>query len=305
MKYEPNLRPDWKEPVNCKKFNLSNNICIDSEINLSIDISSMNQYADAFTAYHAVGSYYKVKIEHMAIGFGIGELFPRMLLHGNLGSITIVEPTWPMPKVYLTLNNIPYHSISYRDFTNISHDELKQGKTDTLYIANPNGINGTVLTKENLIQILPYYKFVICDEAYMDFSNHSMIEFYEKYPNLIILKTFSKSIAMPGLRFGFCISSNKELINHLQMNRPSSVMTGVTASLVPKLVEMIPEHVARMKITKNKIESIYDCVSSEGNYVLLKKNSMINYDTAQIKEVNQGIYRMALFNMNLYNEIIK
>jgi len=38
---------------------------------------------------------------------------------------------------------------------------------------------------------------------------------------------------------------------------------------------------------------------------LLKTNSMINYDTTQVKEVSQGIYRMALFHINLYNDIIK
>jgi len=300
------MRPDWTlSSTNVIKYNLSNNICIDPEINLLTGTDSMRQYSDAFSVYCAVCSYYNVKIEHMAIGFGIGELFPRMLLHGKLGSITIVEPTWPMPKIYLNLNNIPYNIISYKNFSNIPYDELKQGKTDTLYIANPNGINGTVLKKEQIIELLPYYKFVICDEAYMDFSNHSMIDFYQEYSNLIILKTFSKSIAMPGLRFGFCISSNKEFINRLQLNRPSSAITGASVSLVPNLIKMIPEHIARMKLTKNKIESTYDCITSEGNFVLLRKNSMINHDTTQVKEVSQGIYRMALFHINLYNDIIK
>jgi len=291
------MRPDWTiPPVQGAKYILSNNVCIDPAIELSINFNELNTYPNYYPAYKGIADYYSVKIEHLMIGFGIGELFTRMLQHSNLGTISIVEPAWPMPGIHLDILNTPYSSVPFNN--------LIMGLADTLYLSNPNGINGTVLTREQIIKLLPFYKYVICDEAYMDFSSHSMIDSYEKYTNLIILKTFSKSIAMPGLRFGFCISSNKELINNLQLNRPNAVMSGVASSLVPKLIQMIPDHVSRMKITKNKIESTYDCIPSEGNYVLLKDNSMINYGNAEVKEVSQGIYRMALFNINLYNEII-
>lgn len=290
------MRPDWKvPPLKGAKYNLSNNVCIDTAIELSINTRELTQYPNYYPAYKAVADYYRVKIEHLMIGFGIGEIFTRMLQHGNLGDISIVEPAWPMPGIHLDVSTTPY--------TGVTFDNLRMGLTDTLYLSNPNSLNGTVLTREQIIKLLAFYKYVICDEAYMDFSSHSMIDLYEKYPNLIILKTFSKSIAMPGLRFGFCISSNKEFIDRLQSTRPNAVMTGIAASLVPELIQMIPEHVSRMKVTKNKIESTYECVPSEGNYVLLKENSMINYDNTQVKEVSQGVYRMALFNIDLYNEI--
>jgi histidinol-phosphate/aromatic aminotransferase/cobyric acid decarboxylase-like protein len=290
------MRPDWKvPPLKGAKYNLSNNVCIDTAIELSINTRELIQYPNYYSAYKAVADYYRVKIEHLMIGFGIGELFARILQHGNLGNISIVEPAWQMPGVHLDQLTIPYTSSTFNNLT--------IGFTDTLYLSNPNGLNGTVLTREQIINLLPFYKYVICDEAYMDFSSHTMIDLYEKYPNLIILKTFSKSIAMPGLRFGFCISSNKEFINRLQLNRPNYVMTGIAASLVPELIQMIPEHVSRMKVTKNKIESTYECIPSEGNYVLLKENSMINHNNTEVREISQGIYRMALFNIDLYNEI--
>jgi histidinol-phosphate/aromatic aminotransferase/cobyric acid decarboxylase-like protein len=290
------MRPDWKvPPLNGAKYNLSNNVCIDPAIELPINTRELTQYPNYYPAYNAVADYYNVKIDHLMVGFGIGELFTRMLQHGNLGNISIVEPAWPMPGIHLDVSTTPYISFTF--------DNLKTGLTDTLYLSNPNSLDGTVLTREQIIKLLPFYKYVICDEAYMDFSSHTMIDSYEKYPNLIILKTFSKSIAMPGLRFGFCISSNKEFVDRLQSTRPNAVMTGIAAALVPELIQMIPEHVSRMKITKNKIESTYECIPSEGNYVLLKGNSMINYDNTQVKEVSQGVYRMALFNIDLYNEI--
>jgi len=290
------MRPDWTvPPAHSSKYNLSNNVCIDPAIELPTNTTELAQYPNYYPAYKAVADYYNVKIEHLMIGFGIGELFTRMLQHNNLGTISIVEPAWPMPSIHLDILNTPYSSVPFNN--------LIMGLADTLYLSNPNGINGTVLTREQIIKLLPFYKYVICDEAYMDFSNHSMIDYYQKYPNLIVLKTFSKSIAMPGLRFGFCISSNKEFINNLQLHRPNAVMTSIASVLVPKLIQMIPDHVSRMKVTKKKIESTYDCIPSEGNYVLLKGNSMINYNNTEVKEVSQGIYRMALFNIDLYNEI--
>jgi len=292
------MRPDWKvPPPTGAKYNLSNNVCIDPVIKISINPNELTKYPNYYPPYRAIASYYKVKIEHLVIGFGIGELFPRMLQYCDLGSITIVEPAWPMPGIHLDILKTSYNSVRF--------DELTLGNSDTLYISNPNSLNGTVLSKQQITKLLTHYRYVICDEAYMDFSSHSMIDSYEEYSNLIILKTFSKSIAMPGLRCGFCISSNTQFIDNMQLNRPNAVMTGIASTLVPKLVEMIPKHVARMKLTKNKIESTYECIPSEGNYVLLKNDSMINYNNVEVKEVSQGIYRMALFNLDLYNEIFK
>ncbi len=297
------LRPDWKKPIEYKKYNLSNNVCIDESLNVTFS-NTFNHYPDPNPAYQSICDYYRVDIEHTMLGFGIGELFPRMLTYGNLGSITVLAPTWPMLEVWDKINNLNINYVQYTNFVELNIDLLKTGLSDTLYLANPNGINGQVLSKEDIVSLLPYYKFVICDEAYMDFSDQSMLESYRLYNNLIILKTFSKTIAMPGLRFGFCVSSNTEFINNMQLNRPNCVLTSTSLHVVPMLCSMIDTHIQRMKYTRDYIESKYDHVPSQGNFVLLKGNHMIKEDVSS-KEVYPNIHRLALFNIELLEKILK
>jgi histidinol-phosphate aminotransferase len=193
--------------------------------------------------------------------------------------------------------------IKYNNFNELSIENLKKGCTDTLYIANPNGINGTVINKKDIISLLPYYKYVICDEAYMDFSSQSVIDYYQQYSNLIILKTFSKTIGIPGLRFGFSICSNSEFIDRMQSNRPNCIVVGPAIQLIPEICKIIPDHLNRMNITKKYIESKYDTIPSEGNYVLLRGCNMIDLNNVSVKEVSPNIYRMALFNIELSDKI--
>jgi histidinol-phosphate/aromatic aminotransferase/cobyric acid decarboxylase-like protein len=237
------------------------------------------------------------------IGYGIGELFTRMIQYGSLGSISIVEPTWAIVSVHLDILDKKFSIIKYNNFFELSIEKLKKGSTDTLYIANPNGINGTVVTKKDIISLLPYYKYVICDEAYMDFSNQSVIEYYQQYSNLIILKSFSKTVGVPGLRFGFAICSDIEFIDRMQSTRPNYLIVGPVLELIPKLCKIIPDHISRMNITKKYIESKYDTLPSEGNYVLLRGCDMIDLNNVSVKEVSPNIYRMALFNIELFDKI--
>ena len=78
---------------------------------------------------------------------------------------------------------------------------------------------------------------VMVDEAYIDFGGVSALPLLEKYENLLIIQTFSKSRAMAGLRIGFCIGSEKLIkylndvkfsFNSYTMNMPSQIL-GVEA----------------------------------------------------------------------------
>lgn len=75
-------------------------------------------------------------------------------------------------------------------------------------ICNPNNPTGNLFSKSKIVNILKNTdKLVLVDEAYFEFCGVSLIDQVEKYSNLIILRTFSKSFAAAGLRFGYLISN--------------------------------------------------------------------------------------------------
>ncbi len=104
---------------------------------------------------------------------------------------------------------------------------------------NPNAPTGLLESMETVEEIIRTNQdvVVIVDEAYVDFGGTSALPLLEKYDNLLVVQTFSKSRAMAGLRIGFCIGSEKLIgylndvkfsFNSYTMNLPAQVL-GVEA----------------------------------------------------------------------------
>ena len=88
-------------------------------------------------------------------------------------------------------------------------------QADLIILSNPNSPTGTLIDKKNLIFLLKKAKKnkikVVIDEAYFGFSSFTAISLLKKFDNLIILRTFSKSYGLAGLRAGYIISNPKNI----------------------------------------------------------------------------------------------
>lgn len=99
-------------------------------------------------------------------------------------------------------------------------------KTKLIWLCNPNNPTGTMVTKDEVLSFLdkvPENVVVVYDEAYREFVTRddypkNSIEFVEKYPNVIVMRTFSKVYGLAGIRVGYTIS-NKEIIENINKVR--------------------------------------------------------------------------------------
>lgn len=277
-------RRDWIEPLPKNNLlDLSNNICYD-QLLPKCAMDNIQTYPDASEVYSLLSKHYNVNPRNIAIGYGSCELILRILHHYKNLTLSVVTPTWQLAEMYATSIRM-----ALRQYPNPS---------EVLYIANPNGLTGEALSREEILSLLPKYRLVIVDEAYGDFSNCSVLADSLVVDNLIVVKTFSKTIASPGLRLGYCFA-NEKIIKELQDCRPGYVTTGATSSVVRTLLPHIGLHVARMIDTRDYIESKYDVVPSEGNYVLFRKDPHL---PVIMKETN-GLYRMALTDLITFRKL--
>lgn len=280
-------RNPWNKPnrvLKNKRLNLSNNVCHDSILidevkdlykKLEIDPS---QYPDEYDAYCTLSDYYNLPIENIAIGHGSGELMNRLLYLFREKRISIMSPTWQIPEVMGSIMNLNIVNKYDPD-------------ADIVYIANPNGQTGTIVN--GIERICDKHEYVIVDEAYIDFSSKESM-FTNRPDNVIILRSLSKSLSMAGLRFGY-LFANDLLVEQVQQIRPNYVTNSFVIDALPYLLDMIPAHVERMLETRDYIESNYDCVKSNANYVLFKNPPMF-VSKWETKKIN-GLTRMSLLNL--------
>lgn len=174
---------------------------------------------------------------------------------------------------------------------------------DIIFICNPNNPTGVVCEPEILEKMITKCQktgtHIVIDECFIDFledeEKYSMIRLIQENQNLIIIKAFTKMYALAGLRLGYGITSNHELLELMkQRNQPWSVSSlaqkaGVVACSLDEYVSNVKEIVKeeRRYLTKNLIVLGYTVYPTYANYILFK--SEIQDDKLDLKLKKHGI----------------
>lgn len=174
--------------------------------------------------------YFGVKKEYICVGNGAAELIKSLMsyLDGNLGVIYPTFEEYPNRRESRTIiSYIPDNT----DFSYTVEDiqlYFEHKDISSLLLVNPDNPSGNFISKTDLLELAFWAKrrniHLIVDESFVDFAvdglNSSLLynELLESYPNLIVMKSISKSYGVPGLRLGVLATSDIELISWMKTN---------------------------------------------------------------------------------------
>lgn len=191
-----------------------------AEVLKSFDTNKLRFYpsANSTKLKEAIAKYYKVDVSNVFVGNGSDDVLAVAFQSFFNSEKPIVYPdlTYSFYPVWCSLFGIKYKNYPVGDDFRINPEDYKE-KNGGVVIPNPNAPTSLGEGLDFVEKILKYNQdsVVIIDEAYVDFGGTSSIPLIDKYENLLVTGTFSKSRSLAGLRIGFAIGS-KALIDVME-----------------------------------------------------------------------------------------
>jgi histidinol-phosphate aminotransferase len=249
-----------------------------------------NRYPDPLQrkVREKVAALKNIPVESLFLGNGSDEaidLLMRAFCEPGKDNLLITNPTYGMYEVAARVNDVEVRKISLHpeDFSLEETVFLTHADTRSklAFLCSPNNPTGNSLDKKAILALVNHFKgLVVLDEAYVDFApGKSLLPERGKYPNLVILQTFSKAWGMAGLRLGMAFAS-PEIVQVLdKIKYPYNINVLAQQKLLELLdgnphKEKWVQHILKEKeklTTEMKrfpfIEKIYP---SDANFVLVK-----------------------------------
>ncbi|MBQ3610368.1 MAG: histidinol-phosphate transaminase [Bacteroidaceae bacterium] len=156
-----------------------------------------------------------VKVENIFLGNGSDEaidLVFRAFCRPGVDNVVAIDPTYGMYQVCAEVNDVEYRKMLldvYYQFKASSLLSAIDENTKAIFVCSPNNPTGNSLCRKEIESLLNKFDgLVIVDEAYIDFSSsESLLKDLDKYPNLIVLQTFSKAWGCAAIRLGMAFAS--------------------------------------------------------------------------------------------------
>ena len=171
----------------------------------------------ALKPYSSARDEYSCNEANIFLGNGSDEaidLAYRCFTRPGTDNVVAIEPTYGMYKVCADINDIEYRPVLLDQDFQIKSDELLKAcdkHTKLIWLCSPNNPTGNNLNRNEIVKTIECFDgLVIVDEAYSDFSQECPLRLeIDKYPNLIVLNTFSKAWGCAAIRLGMAFADKK------------------------------------------------------------------------------------------------
>ncbi len=223
------------------------------------------------------------KAEGTLAGNGSNELIQATLMVtvGQGARVLICEPTFTLYRQIVTVMGGEVISVPLTDKLQFDIDaiEKKSQQADVMILCSPNNPTGSRVDEKDLLYLAQNFNgIIVVDEAYQEFSGKTVVPLLNELPNLIVLRTFSKAMAMAGLRVGYFLSSPEitREVHKATLPYNLNVFSATAAEVACEKYELIQPTVDKIISERerlfNELQTIegVEVVPSHANFMLAK-----------------------------------
>lgn len=211
-------------PYSCARDEFKGEASVFIDANESPYENGVNRYPDPLQAEvkKLLAPLKNVAVQQIFLGNGSDEaidLIYRIFCEPRIDNVVAITPSYGMYEVCADVNDVEYRKVSLTDDFQIDLQGLASrvdDHTKVIWICSPNNPTGNAFEVGELEAIVRRFpcQMVVIDEAYIDFSaKGSMLQFLERYDNLVVLQTLSKAWGQAAIRCGIAFS-NPDVIRY-------------------------------------------------------------------------------------------
>jgi histidinol-phosphate aminotransferase len=277
------------KPYSCARdeFKGSDGVFMDANEN---PYGNLNRYPDPLQMElkNLVSDLRGVSVENIFLGNGSDEVIDlcyRIFCRPSIDKALLFTPTYGMYEVSASVNDTGIVKIPLKDNFQIDMERAKPMLTDKtlklIFICSPNNPTGNSMDMSDVEDLIASFNgIVVIDEAYIDFSTkQSFLPLIAKYPNLIVMQTFSKAFGLASVRVGMAFAD--QLIIHYfnKLKYPYNISTINQKAVIAKLgkrdktraeVKRIISEKERLVKELSKVNLIIKIFPSDANFILAK-----------------------------------
>ncbi len=249
-----------------------------------------------------LSEYTNQPVERLIAGAGGDEIIDLLLrLFVEPGDKVIdCEPTFGMYGFCARIADAEVVSLPRKDDWSIDLEAIRStvdATTKVIFIASPNNPTGNSMSEDEAVGLLETGLIVAIDETYYEFSGTTLAHLTERYPNLVILRSFSKWAGIAGLRVGYAIGS-ETLVRHLMdIKQPYNINVAAEAAATAalKAADSVLAGARTLVEQRRLLEEALDGIEgvsyyqSDGNFLLCR------FDNLTAREAYEFLARRGIF----------
>jgi len=221
------------KPYSCARDEFKGEASVYLDANENPMNAPYNRYPDPlqWTLKEKIARMKHVRPEQIMLGNGSDEpidLVFRVFCEPKEDNVVAIEPTYGMYKVCADINNVEYRKAFLSEDFTLDADRVLatvNEKTKVIFLCSPNNPSGNLLNRSEMLKIVENFSgILVIDEAYIDFSSEkSWLEELNKFPNIIVLQTFSKAWGLASVRCGMAFASEEIIAYFNKVKYPYNV----------------------------------------------------------------------------------